>query len=289
MLSHPLLPKLKQLRLSGMADTLDERAAMASANAMKPVDFLALLLEDEIDRRQQNRTERFVRKAGFEEIKLLCDFDFAAAPSLDRSLVMAMASCQFIRNKENWLLCGQTGLGKSHLAAAIGFEAIKHGYTVRWANTHEMLGKLFSGRSDDTYPQTLKDILSVELLILDEFGLRPMTEQGAQDLYDIIHKRYERASIILTSNRAPSEWSQIFGDGLLAAAALDRLTHHARITALTGPSYRQRSRRKQEAQPQAAGAPEATPTPEGIAKQNVTNLGVTIEGGTINATAQGTP
>src|ERR1700677_852179 len=219
MLSHPLLPKLKQLRLSGIAESLEERAAMASANAMRPVDFLALLLEDELDRRQQNRYERSVRKAGFEEVKLLSDFNFGAAPHLDRSLVMAMATCQFIPNKENWLLCGQTGLGKSHLAIAIGFEAIKHGYTVRWANTHDLLGELFCARADGAYPQLLKAIRTVDLLILDEFGLLPMTEQGVQDLYDIIHKRYERGSIILTSNRAPSEWSQIIGDGLLAAAA----------------------------------------------------------------------
>jgi DNA replication protein DnaC len=151
MLSHPLLPKLKQLRLSGIATTLNERAAKATANSIRPVDFLALLLEDELDRRQQSRHDRFVRRAGFQQIKLLADFNFDAAPTLDRSLVMTMATCQFIRRHENRILCGRTGLGKSHLAAAIGFETIKLGYTVIWTSAHEMLADLFAGRADGSY------------------------------------------------------------------------------------------------------------------------------------------
>jgi len=255
MLSHPLLPKLKELRLSGMANTLEQRAALASANAMTPIDFLALLLDDEIERRQNNRNEHRLKRAGFEDIKLLAQFDFAAVPTLDRSLVLAMATCQFIQSHENWLICGPTGLGKSHLATAIGYEAIKRGCTVLWGATHELLADLFAARADATYQKRLAAIAAVDLLILDDFGLRPVTPQGAQDLYDIIHKRYERGSIILTSNRAPAEWNEIFGDGLLASAALDRLTHHARITCLTGPSYRQRHRKIKDTTqiPQSAG------------------------------------
>ena len=259
MLSHPLLPKLKQLRLSGIAATLDERAAQASANAIRPVDFLALLLEDELDRRQQARHDRFVRRAGFQQLKLLADFDFDAAPALDRSLVMAMANCQFVRAHENWILCGPTGVGKSHLAAAIGFEAIKLGYTVLWTSAHELLADLFAARADDSYRRKLRSIVNVDLLIIDDFGLRPVATQGAQDLYDIIQKRYERGSIILTSNRAPAEWDQVFGDALLASAALDRLTHHARITCLSGQSYRQRHRRSREESVPDVAEPQPTP------------------------------
>jgi DNA replication protein DnaC len=260
MLSHPLLPKLKQLRLSGIAGTLDERAAQAAANAIRPVDFLALLLEDELDRRQQTRHDRFVRRAGFQEIKLLADFDFGAAPTLDRSLVMAMATCQFIRDHDNWILCGPTGVGKSHLAAAIGYEAIKLGYTVLWVSAHEMLADLFQARADDSYRRKFRTIASVDLLVIDDFGLRPVAEQGAQDLYDVIQKRYERGSIVLTSNRAPAEWDQVFGDALLASAALDRLTHHARITCLSGQSYRQRHRRSRESQAVASEEPDGLKT-----------------------------
>jgi DNA replication protein DnaC len=277
MLSHPLLPKLKQLRLSGMACTLEERAGLASATAMTPVDFFALLIEDEIERREQKRNERLVKRAGFEQIKLLAQFDFAAAPTLDRSLVAAMATCQFIRNHENWLMCGSTGLGKSHIAVAIGYEAIKRGHTVLFADTHQLLKDLFAARADATYAKTLGAIIGVDLLILDEFGLKPVSPQGAQDLYDIIHKRYERGSIILTSNRAPSEWHEIFGDGLLASAALDRLTHHARITCLSGKSYRQRNRKPMD----LAASPEGESQ---TAESDTTGI-VTIEQGGTDATA----
>lgn len=249
MLTHPLLPKLKELRLSAMVDSLEERAEIARQQKLTPVEFLALLLDDEIDRRHRKRLARMEKAAGFETVKLLSDFDFAAAPSLDRSLVLEMATCGFIGRKENWLICGPTGVGKSHLSTAIGYEAIKRGYSVSLHQTHKLLGELFTGRADGSFVKLMKKVIGCDLLILDDFGLRPITAQAADDLYEIIHCRYERASTILTSNRSPAEWPEIFGDSLLASAALDRLTHHARVTIITGESYRQKSRRK-ENQPQ---------------------------------------
>ena len=249
MLTHPLLPKLKELRLSGMVDTLDERAQMAQLNNTTPVDFLALLLDDEIDRRQQRRHERLERSAGFDGVKLLSDFDFAAVPMLDRSLVIDMASCQFIQKKQNWLLCGPTGVGKSHLATAIGYEAIKRNLTVLSLNASQMMTDLYRGRADTGRDKLLKEIQRCDLLIIDDFGLRPLNEQGADDVYEIIHSRYERGSLIMTSNRSPAEWPDLFGNALLASAALDRLTHHARITIITGESYRQKHRRQERTLP----------------------------------------
>jgi len=251
MLAHPLMPKLKELRLSGMVDTLDERAQMAQLQNLTPVDFLALLLDDEIDRRHQRKHSRLERMAGFESLKLLSQFDFAAAPCLDRSLVIELATCQFVHKKQNWLLCGPTGVGKSHLATAIGYEAIKRDMTVLSMDASEMFGELFTARSDGSRPKLLQKITRCDLLIIDDFGLRPVTEHGADDLYEIIHARYERGSIIMTSNRSPAEWPDLFGNALLASAALDRLTHHARITIVTGESYRQRDRRKE---PSRAGS-----------------------------------
>jgi len=245
MLTHPLLPKLKELRLSGMVDTLDERAQMAQIQSLTPVDFLALLLDDEIDRRQQRKHERLVRQAGFDNIKLLSAFDFAAAPSLDRSLALEMATCQFIQKKQNWLLCGPTGVGKSHLATAIGYEAIKRGLIVLFMSAAAMLADLMAARADGRHAKRMADLLRCDLLIVDDFGLRSLSEQGADDLYEIIHSRYERGSMIITSNRAPAEWPDLFGNALLASAALDRLTHHARVTIITGDSYRQKNRRKE--------------------------------------------
>jgi DNA replication protein DnaC len=240
MLSHPLLPKLKELRLSGMTDSLEERAELAMQQKLSPMEFLALLLDDEIDRRHRKRMEL---SAGFENVKLLSGFDFAAAPALDRSLVMEMATCAFIERKDNWLICGPTGVGKSHLATAMGYEAIKRGFSVSSHQTHKLLAEMHASRADGSVGRLMHKITRCNLLILDDFGLRPITPQGADDLYEIIHSRYERASTILTSNRSPSEWPEVFGDSLLASAALDRLTHHAKVTVITGESYRQQSRR----------------------------------------------
>lgn len=267
MLTHPLLPKLKQLYLSGMVETLEERAQLAQLQNLTPIDFLALLLDDEIDRRQQAKYQRMERQAGFDSTKLLADFDFAAVPGLDRSVVLDMATCQFVQKKQNWLLCGPTGVGKSHLATAIGYEAIKRGYSVLSVGCAAMLMELLAARADGGHAKAMHKLLKCDLLIIDDFGLRSLTEQGADDIYEIIHSRYERGSVIVTSNRSPAEWPDLFGNALLASAALDRLTHHARITVITGDSYRQKHRRKTE-------------------KPIVTNSSVTIQEGKSDATSQ---
>ncbi len=254
MLTHPLLPKLKELRLSGMLQSLEARAELAREQQLSPVEFLALLLDDELERRHQRTQARRQKEAGFEYLKTLADFDFAAVPTLDKALVLEMGTCAFLAAKENWLICGPTGVGKSHLATAIGYEAIRRGMKVLSFATHRLLAELLAARADGTHHKLLTRLASVELLIIDDFGLRPISAQGAEDLYELIARRYERGSILLTSNRSPSEWAEVFGDALLASAALDRLTHHARVTVITGESYRQRHRRK-EAKP-------ATQTPK---------------------------
>jgi DNA replication protein DnaC len=242
-LSHPLLPKLKQLRLSGMLESLEERAQIASEQNLTPIEFFALLLDDELDRRHRTATALKERQACFESDKRLADYNFAANPTLDKSLVLEMAACRFVAEKENWLLHGPTGVGKSHLATAIGREAIRRGHSVLNCSTHKLLSDLFAARADGSYQRKMNRLAAVNLLILDDFGLRPTANDGGENLYEIIHRRYERGSILLTSNRDPSEWADLFGDNLLASAALDRLTHHARITEITGESYRQRERK----------------------------------------------
>lgn len=249
MLRHPLLPKLRELRLSGMVDSLEERAELAREQSMSPVEFLALLLDDELERRRQRKQTKMERAAGFDSLKLLSSFDFASVPTLDKALVLEMATCGFIGRRENWLICGPTGVGKSHLATAIGYEAIRRDLKVISYSTHRLLADLYAGRADGAHARLLRKVITSDLLILDDFGLRPITAQGAEDLYDIIHLRYERGSMILTSNRSPSEWAELFGDSLLASAALDRLTHHARVTIITGESYRQKHRRKEGVRP----------------------------------------
>jgi DNA replication protein DnaC len=184
--------------------------------------------------------------SGCDAHKSLAQFDFAAVPGVNRSLIQELSSCAFVARHENLLLCGPTGVGKSHLANAIACEALKRGYRAMARPTHRLLADLQAARATGGHQRLLSRVLGVDLLLLDDFGLQPLGAQAVQDLYDIISERYERGSIILTSNRALEEWSEPFANDLLASAALDRLTHHAHTLIIRGQSYRQRQRRKED-------------------------------------------
>jgi DNA replication protein DnaC len=246
MMAHPLLPKLRQLKLGGMAQTLDVRATQATQQQLTPVEFLALLLDDELERRGQQRLAHRLAQSGCDEQKTLARFDFAAAPGLNRAFIQDLATCAFITRHENVLVCGPTGVGKSHLANAWAIEALKRDHAVVYRNTQRLLTDLNAARASGMYPRLLARVLTVGLLVLDDFGLQPLSPQAAQDLYDILSERYEHGSVIVTSNRAFEEWPAAFGNDLLASAALDRLTHHAHSLIIRGESYRQRSRRKDD-------------------------------------------
>jgi DNA replication protein DnaC len=245
MMTHPLLPKLRQLKLGGMAQTLDVRATQATQQQLTPVEFLALLLDDELERRGQQRLAHRLAQSGCDEQKTLARFDFAAAPGINRAFIQDLATCAFITRHENVLVCGPTGVGKSHLAHALAIESLKRDQTVVYRNTQRLLTDLNAARASGTYSRLLARVLTVSLLVLDDFGLQPLSPSAAQDLYDILSERYEHGSVIVTSNRAFEEWPAAFGNDLLASAALDRLTHHAHSLIIRGESYRQRSRRKE--------------------------------------------
>jgi len=246
MLTHPLLPKLKTLKLSGMLSTLEQRVEMAHERSLSPLEFLALLLDDEIERREQSRLRSRIKEAGLDESKTLARFDFAAAPHAPKMLLADLALCQFVERAENLLFIGPTGTGKSHLAQALAHEAVRRGYRALVRPVHTVLGALYASRADGTYPRLRSRLVHVDVLAMDDFGLVPLSAQAVEDLYEIIRERYERRPILLTSNRAPDEWAEVFGNPLLASAALDRLTHHAHILTLTGKSYRQRKTRRIE-------------------------------------------
>ena len=254
MLTHPLLPKLRQLKLSGMALTLDTRAAQATAQKLSPTEFLVLLLDDELERRAGQSLNRRIKQSGCDPHKTLAHFDFSAVPALDRGFVTDLAAGTFIARHENILLSGPTGTGKSHIANAIAFEALKQERRVIFRNTARLLAELNAARAVGTHARLLRKILTVDLLVLDDFGLQPLSPQAAQDLYEIIAERYEHAALIVTSNRAFPEWGSVFNNDLLAGAALDRLTHHSHTLVIRGDSFRQRHRRKE-----ANGACTASP------------------------------
>jgi DNA replication protein DnaC len=244
MLSHPLLPKLRQLKLSGMALTLDVRAHQALERQLTPVEFLALLLDDELERRSQSRLARRLIQSGCNSQKTLAHFDFAAAPGINRTLIQELATCAFVARHQNILICGPTGVGKSHLANGLAIEALKREYRVLSRSTHRLLADLHAARANGSHPRLLSRILRADLLVLDDFGLHPLSSQASQDLYQIISDRYEAGSLVISSNRAFEEWAEAFNNDLLAGAALDRLTHHAYTLIVRGDSYRQRNRRK---------------------------------------------
>ena len=242
---HPLLPKLKQLKLSGMLNTLELRAEQAAQGQLSPLDFFALLLDDELERREQNRMSYRLGVSGCNAAKTLSQFDFSAAPGVNRSFITDLATCVFIQRHENVLFCGPTGLGKSHLANALGIEALKRNFRVISKPTFRLLSDLYASRANGTYHRQIASLLHCDLLILDDFGLQPLSPVAIQDLYEIICERYETGSILITSNRAFGEWADVFDNDLLSSAALDRLTHHAHSLVIQGESYRQRSRRKE--------------------------------------------
>jgi DNA replication protein DnaC len=245
-LKHQLIPQLKHLRLSGILETLDVRTRQAIEGQWSYVEFLSRLLEDEVERRGQKQLGLRLRRATLNSTKTLETFDFLFNPAINRQQILALASCEYIREKHNLLVCGPTGVGKTHLAQALGQEACRQGFQVLFVNTHKMLQHLNGGRADGSWERRLQVYLRPDLLILDDFGLKPLPHPCPEDLYDVINERYERASILLTSNRAPAEWPDLFRDPLLASAGLDRLTHRAEIVIIRGASFRAQGRPRLE-------------------------------------------
>ena len=252
-LNDALPTQLKSLRLSGMLATLESRHKQAVVGQWSYVEFLSRLLEDEVERRAQKQLSLRLRRGTLNTTKTLEAFSFTFNPSINRQQLLALASGDYLREKRNVLLCGPAGVGKSHLAQALGQEACRQGYEVLFVSTHKMLQHLNGGRADNSLERRLGTYLRPDLLILDDFGLRPLASPSPEDLYDVINERYEKGSILLTSNRSPKEWPALFGDPLLASAGLDRLGDRAELVVIRGESYRAQSRTRPEESALLAG------------------------------------
>lgn len=241
-----LVPLLKKLRMSGVLQTLELRTTQAVDDNLSHSEFLYRLLADEVERRDGKQLDMRLRKASFEHGRTLEDFDFHFNPEIPKAKVVDLATCQFVARRENVLLVGQAGVGKSHLAQALGHRACKAGHTVLFTGAHEMFTQLRAARADNSYDRRMLRFTTPDLLIVDDLGLRKLQYDEPLDLYELIRLRYERAATIVTSNRDLEEIPPLFGDPLLASAAMDRLLHHCHVLRIEGESYRNpiRSRSK---------------------------------------------
>lgn len=239
---HPtpeLTPLLKQLRLSGILDSLEARNREAIDRKLAYTEFLSLLIHDEVARREQKKLGTRLRRANFRSQKTIEEFDFERLPNLNRAMIHDLATCRFIEEKVAVLIAGPTGTGKSHLAQALGHAAARQGYDVLFATQTQLLGSLRSARATDTYERRFAQLAKVPLLIVDDFGLKPLRSSEDEDFHDLIAERYERTATVLTSNLDFSEWGEAFASNkMIGAATLDRLRHGAYRVVLDGESYR---------------------------------------------------
>ncbi len=230
---------LRQLRLGGMADVLETRLRQAQAEAMAPIDLISCLVSDELTRRADRLLERRRKQAGFRDPdRTLDNFDFSFNPKINRSLVFDLATGAFIQKREDALFLGPGGTGKSHLAQAIGQAVILQGYKVLYRETHVLLDELAEAVTDGTRKEYIEEISTVPLLIIDDFGMRKLPHTAAEDLLEIIMRRYERFSTLLTSNRPVEDWGKLLGDVAAVSAMLDRLLHHGHVLKCGPRSWR---------------------------------------------------
>ena len=230
---------LRQLRLGGMAAVLETRLHQAQAEAMAPIDLISCLVSDELSRRGDRLLERRRKQAGFRDPhKTLDNFDFTFNRKMNRSLFFDLATGAFITRREDALLLGPPGTGKSHLAQAIGLAAIQQGYRVLYRETHTLLDELADAALDGTRKEYMEWLVGLPLLILDDLGMRKLPLTAAEDLLEIIMRRYERASTLVTSNRPVEDWGKLLGDAAAVSAMLDRLLHHGHVLKCGPRSWR---------------------------------------------------
>ena len=236
---------LEILKLATMKDMLDNSLELAVKEERSTLEVLDYLLEQEVKSKQDHAFSIRMRMACFPMEKRLEDFDIGFQPSLDPLIIKELASLRFIHQAENVVFLGPPGVGKTHLAVAFGYEAVKQGFRVYHANASNLIERLVKANRENRLEEKLKVLTKFNLLILDEMGYLPFTSEGAHCFFQLISRRYEKSSTIFTSNKSFGEWGEIFGDQVIAAAVLDRILHHSTTLNIKGDSYRLRERRRQ--------------------------------------------
>jgi len=240
-MNETLLSTLRKLRLSGLAQTLEVRVQEAASHKLSHAEFLELILQDELSVRNERLVDRRVKAAGFRELKPLADFEWSFNPSIKKKQVYDLACCRFIRERRDVLWMGPPGVGKSFLVQALAYEAIKQGFLVLYRSIFDVVRDFLH---DDVFggdERVLARYLKPDLLIVDDMGMKQLPKRSGECLFEIIMRRYETRSTMMTSNRPLEDWGKLIGDVPSATAILDRFLHHAEIVTITGRSYRLRN------------------------------------------------
>ena len=266
--------QLRHLRLSGVIQALPVRNQEAISNNLAYVEFLELLVQDELERRRQLLFQRRLKQAQLPQVKSLDTFDWSFNPQIPKPLILDLATCRFVADHTGILILGPPGTGKSHVAISIACSAIEAGYTVLYRSAFDLAQDFAEASATDSRKQLVQQLLRSDLLIIEDLGMRQLPSTAAEDLLEVFTRRYEHSATVLTSNRPIEDWGQILGDTAAVGAMLDRFLHHAEVVRLVGRSYRMHQRQQRQSALDPATANNASGrgrAPRGPAKEQEVN------------------
>ncbi len=241
-----LSQQLRMLKLSGMLEHMDARLMEAANNDLSHAEFLSMVLTDEVEMRTSRKMSRLLRRAALGTEKTIENFDFGAVPSISSKLIKSFATCRFVEKGDSIFFLGPTGTGKTHLAKALAHQACRYMFSVSFYNFHQLFSDMATADLQNRLPSLLKRLLSVDVLVIDDFGFRAIDQSSAERLYAIVDGRYGQKSMILTSNRSITDWGALFSDPVMGNAIMDRLAHTAHHVVIKGQSYRKNLMPKDE-------------------------------------------